>query len=94
MLVYSRREALNQNKHTEPNIMKTSTLSEINQSNQLFHSENWMIGDSKIVAIHGNDQSTKAKYDSMPEGFILVSVKSKNGQQSQIGNSPQTMVHA
>ena len=69
---------------------KTTTVRDLNESSQVFHSEEWKLNGNKIVAIHGRDKSTEEKYQQLPEGYILVSVIEKKpgfltGTQKQIG---------
>lgn len=77
----------------------TTTIRDLNESSQVFHSEEWKLNGSKIVAIHGRDKSTEEKYNNLPEGFILVSVIEKKpgystGAQKQIGVSLSETVAA
>jgi hypothetical protein len=74
------------------NTILTTTLRDLNESSQVFYSEEWKLNGSKIVAIHGRDKSTEKKYQNLPKGFVLVSVIEKKpgystGTQKQIGVS-------
>lgn len=77
----------------------TTTVRDLNESSQVFHSEEWKLNGNKIVAMHGRDKSTEEKYQKIDEGHILVSVIEKKpgflvGTQKQIVVSLKDTVSA
>ena len=81
------------------NTPTTATVRELNESNVTFFQAEWKLNGSKITAIHCRDKSTEAKYQGMPEGYVLMTVIEKKpgwltGVSKMIGAAPEELVTA
>lgn len=73
--------------------MKTITAKEAAETSAFFEAD-WKFNGDMIVAVHGRDKSTEAKYAAAPEGSVMISTRPIRPGFVELGPQVNQMVSA